>query len=168
MYKRMVSLTAICTIILIISSVGCSGGENAVSKVTKKAPEFTMKDLNGRTVALSDFRGKKSVLLAFGATWCPHCVDEVPELKEVNAAYKEKGLAVLYVDIQESQKKVQSFAEYHKIDYPVLLDETGDVARSYGVYGIPHLVVIDKDGFMDYEGHRPRDGIMALLDRVIE
>lgn len=112
---------------------------------TEKAPDFSLKDLKGTEVKLSDSRGRV-VLLVFSATWCPHCRREVPELKELHARFKDRGLDVIMVDVQESQKKVASFAAKYEIPYRVLLDEEGKVARQYGVRGIPDEVLIGKEG----------------------
>ena len=112
---------------------------------TEKAPDFSLKDLKGTEVKLSDSRGR-AVLLVFSATWCPYCRREVPELKKLHDRFKDKGLDVIMVDVQESQKKVASFAAKYEIPYRVLLDEEGKVARQYQVRGIPDQVLIGKEG----------------------
>ena len=111
----------------------------------ERAPDFALRDLKGTEVKLSDSRGRV-VLLAFSATWCPYCRKEVPELKKLHDRFKDRGLEVLMVDVQESQKKVASFAAKYEIPYRVLLDEEGKVARQYRVRGIPDELLIGKDG----------------------
>ena len=106
-----------------------------------------MQDLQGRKFKLSENKGKP-VLLVFGATWCPSCREEIPRLKEIFANYGKKGLVMVNIDIQESQDKVSRFADRYKLTYPVLLDEKAEVARSYGVRGIPTLVLVDKEGMI--------------------
>ena len=113
----------------------------------EKAPDFSLQDLQGRKFKLSENKGKP-VLLAFGATWCPSCREEIPRLKEIFANYGKKGLVMVNIDIQESQDKVSRFADRYKLTYPVLLDEKAEVARSYGVRGIPTLVLVDKEGMI--------------------
>ena len=157
--------------VLAFAAAGCAeSGASSGTKGSGTAPDFSLKTLEGSTVTLSQFSGQKSVLLVFGATWCPYCVKEIPELKEIYNNYKDKGLEVIYVDIQESAEKVGPFAEKHGIPYTVLLDEKGEVAASYNVYGIPHQVLISKDGTKMYEGPRPYNGIEALLkdNRIVE
>jgi len=112
---------------------------------TERAPDFALRDLKGTEVKLSDSRGRV-VLLAFSATWCPHCRREIPELKKLHARFKDRGFEVLMVDVQESQKRVASFAAKYEIPYRVLLDEEGKVARQYRVRGIPDELLIGKDG----------------------
>ena len=113
----------------------------------EKAPDFVLKDLQGRKFRLSENIGKP-VLLIFGATWCPYCRDEIPRLKDIYANYSKRGLVILNIDIQESKEKVSRFAESYKLPYRVLLDEKADVAESYGVQGVPTMVLIDKKGMI--------------------
>jgi len=110
------------------------------------APDFELKDLQGRKFKLSEQRGKRPVLLMFTTTWCPWCVEKIPDLKEIHATYSKKGLVMVNIDIQESQHKVSRFADRHKLPYPVLLDETAEVAERYGVQGVPTMVLIDRKG----------------------
>ncbi|MCX6357733.1 MAG: TlpA disulfide reductase family protein [Candidatus Aureabacteria bacterium] len=109
------------------------------------AADFTLKDLKGTEVGLSKLKGK-AVLLVFSTTWCPHCRTEVPELKKFHERYKEKGLEILMVDIQESEKRVAAFVEKYGIPYRVLLDTDGSVANKYRVRGVPCLFLVGKDG----------------------
>ena len=111
----------------------------------EKAPDFTLNDLQGRKFRLSGNKGKP-VLLVFGATWCPFCREEIPHLKDIYAAYGKKGLVLVGIDIQESRAKVSAFANNYKLPYGLLLDEKAEVAKNYGVQGIPMLVLIDREG----------------------
>ena len=105
------------------------------------APDFELLDLAGKKIKLSDY-SDQSVLLVFGATWCPSCRAEIPQLRAIEKKYGDRGLKVLYVDVQESARKVQSFATKHKINYTALLDSRGSVARRYRVQGIPLNIVV--------------------------
>ncbi len=134
----------------------------------KNAAGFTLTSLKGENVSLSQFKDKKSVLMVFGATWCPYCVQEVPELKEIYNTYNDGVIKVLYIDVQESRDTVGSFVEKHSIPYTVLLDTDSSVARNYGVRGIPHQVMVAKDGSMLYEGPRPYKGLVALVEELLE
>jgi len=121
------------------------GMGRAGETMADRAPDFTLKDLQGRSFTLSENRGKP-VLLVFGATWCPYCVEEIPRLKDIFAKYGPQGVAVVNIDIQESPDKVKRFADKHKLPYPVLIDETAEVARNYGVSGVPNFTLLDKNG----------------------
>lgn len=152
---------------VVLLNINCSPAESQESEDKSVAPDFTLTDLNGQEVTLSQFREDKNVLLVFGATWCPYCVDEIPELKEVYEKYQDDDIEVIYVDVQESLKKVSSFAQKHSLPYTVLLDETGSVAGQYNVRGIPHNVLIDKEGLIVYQGPRPFDGFIPLIENLI-
>ena len=109
------------------------------------APNFSLKDLTGRNFTLSSFRGKP-VLLIFIATWCPTCRSEMPHYKSIYETYGKQGLEVVNIDIEEPKNKVSLFAEKYGVPYRMLLDEKGEVARKYGIVGIPAMVLVDKDG----------------------
>ncbi len=123
--------------------------------VGQKAPTFKLLTIDGKELELESFGKDKVVLLVFGATWCPHCRHEVPILKEYYNKFKDDGLEVLNIDIQESKKKVSSFVGKNKINYPVILDSTAKVATLYKVRGIPLNIILDKDGIIKYRENTP-------------
>jgi peroxiredoxin len=140
------------------------GMGKAGEAIIDRAPDFTLKDLQGRIFKLSENRGKP-VLLMFGATWCPYCVQEIPRLKDIFAKYAPQGVAIVNIDIQESQAKVARFADKHKLPYRVLLDETAAVASDYGVQGVPNFTLIDKEGLVVC---RQCPSVEPLLDKMLK
>lgn len=110
-----------------------------------EAPEFTLKDLNGKQVQLRDFRGKV-VFLNFFATWCVPCRLEMPAMERLSRAFKDKGLVVLAVDIKESARAVRAFLKELKVTFPALLDGDGSVAFTYGIRPLPATYLIGRDG----------------------
>jgi peroxiredoxin len=112
----------------------------------KKAPEFDLKDSQGRVVRLSDFAGKV-VLLDFWATWCAPCKESVPWFNELQAKYADRGFTVLAVSMDEGGwPVVKPFAEKAGMTYPVLLG-TPRVAYLYGdVDSLPLAFFIDRAG----------------------
>ncbi len=133
--------------------------------VGEKAASFKLLALDGKEVELGFFAKDKVTLLVFGATWCPSCRHEIPLLKEFYTEFKDQGLNVLSVYIQESAKKVKSLADKKKINYPVVLDSNADVARLYKVIGIPLNIVLDKNGVIVYKENRPPD--KELLKKLL-
>lgn len=113
---------------------------------TEKAPDFVLKDLNGRKFRLSDYRGKQPVLIIFGATWCTFCREEIPHFKAIHEAYAKQGLEIVNIDIQESKEKVAKFSAKYGLPYRVLLDEDGAVAGIYDIRGVPSMVLVDPNG----------------------
>jgi thiol-disulfide isomerase/thioredoxin len=109
------------------------------------ASDFTLKDLDGNDIRLSRYRGKV-VFLIFGTTWCPQCRNEIPLFKEIQSRYGPKGLVTLYIDIQESKRKAEAFAQQYALNYPTLLDSEGAVTALYGIRGVPTKILIDRNG----------------------
>jgi peroxiredoxin len=120
----------------------------AAEKATfvEKAPDFVLKDLNGRRFRLSDFREKQPILIIFSATWCTFCREEIPHFKSIHAAYAKQGLEIVNIDIQESKEKVAKFTAKHELPYRVLLDEDGVVSGVYDIKGVPSMVLVDPNG----------------------
>jgi len=113
----------------------------------KTAPSFTLKDLNGKQVRLSDFKGKV-VLLDFWATWCGPCRQAIPHLEALHKKYKDQGLVVIGINHERDHDKVKEFAK-ENISYIVLLDADREFAE-YGIRGIPAAFYIDREGKIRY------------------
>lgn len=117
-------------------------------EVGKPAPDFSLTDAAGRTVHLSDYRGRY-VVLNFWATWCPPCVEEAPSLEQLNrrfAATASQRAAVLTVSVDEGWAPIRKFAEEKNITYPVLLDAHQTVPHRYGTFKYPETYIIDPSG----------------------
>jgi len=113
----------------------------------KIAPDFTLQDLKGRQISLSDFKGKV-VLLDFWATWCGPCIKSIPNLEMLYTKYKDEGLVVLGLNDEPDHAKVEQFAQ-GKMSYAVLLDAKRQFAE-YGIRAIPTLFYIDRNGKVRY------------------
>ncbi len=124
-------------------------------EVGEKVLPFKLSTLDNKELELESFAKDKVTLLVFSATWCPSCRQEIPILNKYYNKFKDKGLNVLGIDIQESKQKVGSFAEKFRINYPVALDTNANVARRYNVEGIPLNIIIDKSGVIRYKEHKP-------------
>ncbi|PKN87818.1 MAG: hypothetical protein CVU51_05035 [Deltaproteobacteria bacterium HGW-Deltaproteobacteria-1] len=129
-----------------------------------QAPDFTLKDVQGKTFRLSAQRGKP-VLIFFGTTWCPACRAEIPKYKEVHRTYSPRGLEVIYINIMEPAKKVIRFAQSNSLPYRTLLDEDGSVGNAYNVIGVPMIMLLDKAGNIVKVGHSSKD---MPLDNVLK
>lgn len=137
-----------------ITNISCAQKEGF--SIGDKAADFTLKDAGGAEVKLSEVvKNNKSTLLVFWATWCPYCVNEIPQLKQLNTVYGNKGLKILAIDIGESGEKVKSFAKKEGIEYTILLDSNNAVANQYGVGGIPTNILIDNNGVIKHKGVHP-------------
>jgi thiol-disulfide isomerase/thioredoxin len=124
------------------------GEEEQSSLVGEAAPDIEQKLLDGSEFSLKSMRGKQVVMLDFWATWCPPCVQEMPILAKVAAAYAEKGVALVCVNQQESADEVSAFLKAKKLDVTVCLDSDGAAGQAYGANAIPMLVLVDKEGIV--------------------
>lgn len=151
--------------VMVFSCLSCA---QAGIQTGEKAEVFSLTDLQGNSFDLESVIGKKNIVLVFFATWCPHCRSEIPELKNVTTEYKDKDVEIIAVDIQETAKKVKAFVAEHKINYRILMDTKGEIARKYQVVGIPHSVIIDKKGIIRFRGISPEEGLKPFLDRLLK
>lgn len=120
------------------------------AEIGKPAPDFSLQDENGRSVQLSDYRGR-FVVLNFWATWCPPCVEEAPSLDKLNrhfAATTPGRIAVLTVSADPDWAPVKQFVKEHRITFPVLLDKRQEVPGSYGTFKYPETYIIDPQGIV--------------------
>jgi len=109
------------------------------------APEFTRNDVAGKTVHLSDYRGKV-VLLNFWATWCPPCLEEIPAFSAWQQKYGSDGLQVLGVSMDDDSAPVQRAVSKYHVVYPVVMSDESLVDLYGGVLGLPLSFIIDASG----------------------
>ena len=142
-------------LITCVTIFGCKTGEGSLRP---PAQDFSLQDLNNRTVTFSDYRGK-AVILNFFATWCPPCRSEIPYFIELLDEYAGKGLAVIGISLdQGGPDKLRDFVKDMGIDYPILMND-GVVDKQFGpINSIPVTFIIDKDGNIINQivGSRPK------------
>ncbi|WP_055108281.1 peroxiredoxin family protein [Paenibacillus ihumii] len=117
-------------------------------KVGNRAPDFTLQNLDGEEVQLSDYRGR-TVMLNFWASWCPPCRIEMPHMERFYERYAEKGAVVLAVNmthLEEGKEHVESFLEEFGLTFPHAVDETGRVTEQYQIMAYPTTYVLDSEG----------------------
>ena len=113
------------------------------------APDFALKTLEGKTIRLSELRGKKVVLINFWATWCPPCRLEMPTMQKIYSDYKGKGFEVLAINIEpDAREEIQDFIKELRLTFPVLLDSDMKVTRRYRLIGLPVSTLIDRQGII--------------------
>lgn len=110
------------------------------------APEFTLEDFDDKTYKLADYRGKL-VVVNFWASWCPPCVEEMPDFAEVKQEFGEQ-FEILAINRGEDPEQAKRFAEEVGVigSYPLLLDPGDKLFKSYKSFGMPTTVFVGKDG----------------------
>lgn len=146
-YLLLPSLLVTCYLLLVTAVSAQPPSPYAVEKLSgQKAPDFTLKDINGNSVSLSSFKGNV-ILLNFWAKWCPPCRAEIPSLNKLNDILKKKGLVILAVSTDRSVVDVKDFLKKTPVNFTVLVDYNLNVSRSlYKVFMMPTTFLIDKRG----------------------
>jgi len=144
--KRLVA--ALCLGVLLVAGVPAAW--SLCLEKGQVAPDFTIEDINGNPVSLSSFRGKV-VMLAFWASWCPRCMEELAFLQGLYTGHEDE-IVVLAVN-QETQNlspkhvaKLKEEIDTLGISFPILLDKDLDVWKSYCINALPTSVILDREG----------------------
>ncbi|MFK2825482.1 redoxin domain-containing protein [Bacillus sp. B190/17] len=136
-----------------------SGEENGLG-LGSRAPDFTLRTLEGKEVSLSDYQGKK-VILNFWATWCPPCKAEMPHMQSFYEKEAEKGnveiLAVNLTSEDRGKEEVAKFAEQYGLTFPIPLDEDGTIGQRYQIATIPTTYILNTDGTIHQKIIGPMD-----------
>ena len=139
--------SAIFLLLSISLLTGCSD-ETVQLLNGQAAPGFQLQQLEGGEDDFpADYKGKV-VALRFWADWCPFCESEMNALEPVYQKYRDQGLVILAVNVRQDKDTAQQFMDKLNTSYPVLLDSEGEVARSYGVMGLPTTFIIDGKGVL--------------------
>lgn len=122
-----------------------SGQLRPASAELAVAPDFSLPELTGGPLKLSTYRGKV-VLLDFWATWCDPCREEIPHLVELQNKYRDQGLQIIGVSMDDGPEPVHDFYQQFKMNYPVVMGNAKTGQLYGGVFGLPIAFVIDREG----------------------
>ena len=137
--------------------------------IAKPAPPFALTLFDGEHLSLKGLRGKV-VVVNFWASWCfPACYDEAPVLEAAWRAYKDQGVVIVGVDVQDTEKAALEFMERFQFTFPNGPDPGGKISIDYGVYGIPETFVLDKEGRIAYKhvGAVDADTLSTQIDKLL-
>jgi thiol-disulfide isomerase/thioredoxin len=110
--------------------------------------QVQLRDLDGNVIRLEDLRGRP-VWINFWATWCPPCQEETPVLRDVYEKYREDGLELVAISVQETTiDDVSRYVELYDLQYTVGFDATSAVFHAYRAFGLPTQLFVDRDGII--------------------
>ncbi|MFZ3588590.1 thiol-disulfide oxidoreductase ResA [Bacillus sp. DJP31] len=114
-------------------------------RVGSTAPNFILKDLDDLEYELESFRGK-GVFLNFWGTWCKPCEREMPFMQNQYKHFKEQGVEILAINLDEAPIVIEKFTDRHGLTFPIPVDKDSQVLNAYDVGRLPATFLIDKDG----------------------
>jgi peroxiredoxin len=128
---------------MLLLSSACSAPPAA--RLGAPAPDFTLQNADGNAVRLSELKGKP-VLINFWATWCTPCREEMPAMQEVYDQYRDQGLVILAIDMEEDLRTVRRWIEQGGFTFTFLLDSEGEQVKRYNVTAAPTSYFVDRGG----------------------
>jgi cytochrome c biogenesis protein CcmG/thiol:disulfide interchange protein DsbE len=137
--------------------------------VGRPATAFTLTAFDGTPLTLEALRGKV-VVVNFWASWCnPACYDEAPVLERAWRTYRDRGVVIVGVDMQDTPEAAQEFIRRFQLTFPNAPDHGGKVAVEYGVYGVPETFFVARDGTIraKHVGAVTDEAIRGALDRLL-
>lgn len=136
--------------------------------VGRQLADFTLTDLSGKEVRLSDYAGRP-VLINAWATWCPPCQAELPGLQQLYERHQAEGFAILGVDAGEDPAIVKSYVEQFRYTFPVLLDPQARLLERWGIRDYPTSIVVGRDGKVKLlqVGLLTTDAIQKVIEPLI-
>jgi cytochrome c biogenesis protein CcmG/thiol:disulfide interchange protein DsbE len=135
---------------LLVWKVAFGGEDGAADELARgeavAAPAFSLERLDeDGTLSIEDLRGK-AVVVNFWASWCVPCRDEAPVLQETYERYRDQGLVVLGIDVNDFRADARRFMEKFELTYPVVYDGKGSTVGKWGVRGFPETFFVDRSG----------------------
>ena len=141
---------------------GLSPGDQAPELAVAHADgtTFQLADLDGNPIRLADLRGKV-VWLNFWASWCPPCQSETPILRTIDQRYRDRGLAIVGIQVQQTVEDGRRYAQTYQLEYRIGEDVSGDVFHAYKVFALPTQFFIDANGIVRQVVNGPLDETAA-------
>lgn len=166
MGKKIVPIFVIIAVIGVLGFLFSGLGGKASAQPGDQAIDFELKDINGKTYKLSDFKGQP-VVLNFFATWCAPCIDEAPELEAFGKEYKDARLLILAKG--ESKKRMEKYIGESGSQLTYLLDTKEEISKDYTVIGQPETIIIDGDGVIveRFSGPTTKDDLIKMIQEKV-
>jgi peroxiredoxin len=153
---------------LALLAAGACGSQPA-ARLGGPAPDFKLQDVDGEPVSLAQFKGKP-VLINFWATWCAPCREEMPAMQELYDQYRDRGLVILALDMEEDSRQVRRWIDQGGYTFTFLLDSEGEQVKRYNVTAAPTSYFIGPDGVVrDLKlGALSRAEMQAKVEKLVD
>jgi thiol-disulfide isomerase/thioredoxin len=116
----------------------------------KQLGDLDLRTPSGEQVSLFQYMTRKTIVVVFWAAWCPICRGEAPTINKINT---NPNVKVIAVNEGDSPGRIKDFIAANKVGYQVVLDPVSDLAKAFGVPGMPYCVIIGRSGFVVYRGY---------------
>jgi cytochrome c biogenesis protein CcmG, thiol:disulfide interchange protein DsbE len=160
------AFAALTMLVLVVWLVGCSAPPAA--RLGGPAPDFTLQTVDGETVQLAQLKGKP-VWINFWATWCVPCREEMPAMQELYDQYRDQGLVIVAVNMEEDAATVRRWIEGGGYGFTFVVDSDGQQVKRYNVTAAPTSYFVGRDGVIrDLKlGQISRGEMVAKLDKLL-
>ncbi len=136
-------------------------------QIGEKAPDFTLKTIQGENLNLAEQRGK-IIVINFWASWCGPCRKEMPVLQQFYEKYNDLGVSVWGVNVEQENQAGRDFLKGLNLTFPILFDQTNNISATYEVKAMPSTVIIDRDGIIRYVFRGYKDGYEKKYAKAIK
>ena len=153
---------------LIVLPVGLVAQDVIGIPVGEKPPAVTVENLRGDSVPLSQWIGKKPVIVEFWATWCPICADLLPRMEAAQKKYGDRAeFIVIAVAVNQSKNSVRRHLDKHPMPFTFLWDGKGAAVRAFQAPSTSYIAVLDATGTVVYTGVGEDQDVEAALEKAL-
>jgi peroxiredoxin len=168
---KILRISGIVAVAALLGMVACAPEQPVRSAVKdaasrKAAPEFALKDVSGKVIHLSDYKGKV-VLLDFWATWCGPCNEELPHMKKIAKEFAGQPFVMISVSWDSDLGKWQAFLDKNEMTWVQYRDANHELSKAFGVDAIPHYFTIDSDGVLTAEMMGSGSDVEGKLKKLV-
>lgn len=142
--------------------------DHSIAQAGNASVDFSLEDLEGNQHQLTDYEGQ-GVMLNFWGTYCPPCEREMPHMESLYEEYKEKGVEILAVNVNEAPLTVNTFVKRYGLSFPILLDKGMNVTDAYGIGPLPTTVLINESGMITnvHKGGMTEEMVEEFLESIV-